>query len=233
MAVRFDEKSSRPGDDLVDRIPAAHRIEPGIADRVHRSAGEHPRIQRIGILDELVVEQRDPELAFSHRHSSRLNGRRAPRQRVRVKLKTAGRRQSDALSHVAARTSANGEIYPQICLMMRRSVACLARTGSSAVIVEPRPLSASTPRPPISSPTTGLDAFDVDSLAARVHCSRATIYRHVGGKAEIRDAVLVRAAARIVATVRRCRRRTDRLRPDRHRDHGGAQKRFDPIRWDS
>ena len=44
----------------------------------------------------------------------------------------------------------------------------------------------------------GLDAFDVDTLASRVHCSRATIYRHVGGKAEIRDAVLVRAAARIV-----------------------------------
>ena len=34
----------------------------------------------------------------------------------------------------------------------------------------------------------GLDAFDVDTLASRVHCSRATIYRHAGGKAEIRDA---------------------------------------------
>jgi AcrR family transcriptional regulator len=48
----------------------------------------------------------------------------------------------------------------------------------------------------------GLDAFDIDTLAATVHCSRATIYRHVGGKAEIRDAVLVRAAAGIVETVR-------------------------------
>jgi AcrR family transcriptional regulator len=48
----------------------------------------------------------------------------------------------------------------------------------------------------------GLDAFDIDSLAARVHCSRATIYRHVGGKAEIRDAVLFRAAAQIIDTVR-------------------------------
>ena len=47
----------------------------------------------------------------------------------------------------------------------------------------------------------GLDAFDIDKLASRVHCSRATIYRHAGGKAEIRDAVLVRAAARIVETV--------------------------------
>lgn len=48
----------------------------------------------------------------------------------------------------------------------------------------------------------GPDALDVDALAARVHCSRATIYRHAGGKAEIRDAVVARAAARIVETVR-------------------------------
>ena len=45
-------------------------------------------------------------------------------------------------------------------------------------------------------------ALDVDILASRVHCSRATIYRHAGGKAEIRDAVVARAAARIVETVR-------------------------------
>jgi AcrR family transcriptional regulator len=48
----------------------------------------------------------------------------------------------------------------------------------------------------------GPDAFDIDKLAARVHCSRATIYRYVGGKTEIRDAVVARAAARIVETVR-------------------------------
>lgn len=47
----------------------------------------------------------------------------------------------------------------------------------------------------------GMDAVDVDTLAAHVHCSRATIYRHAGGKAEIRDAVLIRAAARIVESV--------------------------------
>jgi AcrR family transcriptional regulator len=35
-----------------------------------------------------------------------------------------------------------------------------------------------------------------------VHCSRATIYRYAGGKAEIRDAVVARSAARIVETVR-------------------------------
>lgn len=45
-------------------------------------------------------------------------------------------------------------------------------------------------------------ALDIDVLAQRVHCSRATIYRHVGGKAAIRDAVVARAAARIVEAVR-------------------------------
>jgi AcrR family transcriptional regulator len=49
----------------------------------------------------------------------------------------------------------------------------------------------------------GLDAFDIDTLAARMHCSRATIYRYAGGKAQIRDAVLMRLAARIIDTVRR------------------------------
>ncbi|CDP89732.1 MULTISPECIES: TetR/AcrR family transcriptional regulator [Mycolicibacterium] len=49
----------------------------------------------------------------------------------------------------------------------------------------------------------GFDALDIDALAARVHCSRATIYRHAGGKAQIRDAVLARLAASIVEEVRR------------------------------
>ena len=48
----------------------------------------------------------------------------------------------------------------------------------------------------------GIDDLDVDALAARVHCSRATIYRHVGGKSAIREAVLARAAAQIVDSVR-------------------------------
>lgn len=49
----------------------------------------------------------------------------------------------------------------------------------------------------------GLDALDIDSLAERVHCSRATIYRYAGGKAHIRDTVLLRIAAGITDTVRR------------------------------
>lgn len=49
----------------------------------------------------------------------------------------------------------------------------------------------------------GPDAFNIDALAARVHCSRATIYRHVGGKADILEAVTARLAGRIVDHVRR------------------------------
>ncbi len=48
----------------------------------------------------------------------------------------------------------------------------------------------------------GFDAFSIDALSDRVHCSRATIYRHVGGKSQIREAVTARAAARIIAAVR-------------------------------
>jgi AcrR family transcriptional regulator len=48
----------------------------------------------------------------------------------------------------------------------------------------------------------GLDALDIDVLATRVHCSRATVYRYAGGKAEIRDAVLARSAAGIIEAVR-------------------------------
>ena len=49
----------------------------------------------------------------------------------------------------------------------------------------------------------GMDGFSVDKLAARTNCSRATIYRYVGGKKDIREVVLARAATRIVETVRR------------------------------
>ena len=49
----------------------------------------------------------------------------------------------------------------------------------------------------------GMDAFDIDTLASRLHCSRATVYRCAGGKRQIRDAVMERSAARIVDAVRR------------------------------
>lgn len=49
----------------------------------------------------------------------------------------------------------------------------------------------------------GIEAFDMAALEERVHCSRATIYRHVGGKNRIREAVLARNAERIIQAVRR------------------------------
>src|ERR1700756_5153902 len=48
----------------------------------------------------------------------------------------------------------------------------------------------------------GFDAFTIEALGKKTHCSPATIYRHVGGKTAIRDAVTVRLSARIVAAVR-------------------------------
>src|ERR1700736_3100362 len=48
----------------------------------------------------------------------------------------------------------------------------------------------------------GYDAFSIDTLAATVHCSPATIYRHAGGRAAIREAVAMRTSSRIVGLVR-------------------------------
>ncbi|MEW5808760.1 MAG: helix-turn-helix domain-containing protein [Actinomycetota bacterium] len=49
----------------------------------------------------------------------------------------------------------------------------------------------------------GWDGLDLDALATEAHCSRATIYRHVGGKTAIRNGVLAAAADRVTAAVRR------------------------------
>lgn len=48
----------------------------------------------------------------------------------------------------------------------------------------------------------GYEAFTIEDLATKVHCSPATIYRHAGGKAAIRDSVVAIQSARIVDTVR-------------------------------
>lgn len=47
----------------------------------------------------------------------------------------------------------------------------------------------------------GFDAFTIDGLAARVHCSPATIYRRAGGKKEILEGVVHRLSTRIVHRV--------------------------------
>ncbi len=48
----------------------------------------------------------------------------------------------------------------------------------------------------------GYEAFTIEALAAKVHCSPATIYRRAGGKAAIRDAVVAIQSVRIVNTAR-------------------------------
>ncbi|OBB56689.1 transcriptional regulator [Mycobacterium sp. 852013-51886_SCH5428379] len=48
----------------------------------------------------------------------------------------------------------------------------------------------------------GFDGLDIETLARRLHCSRATVYWYAGGKAQIRDAVLMNLAGGVVADVR-------------------------------
>jgi AcrR family transcriptional regulator len=48
----------------------------------------------------------------------------------------------------------------------------------------------------------GYDGFSIGALAAMVHCSPATVYRHAGGKSAIRDAVMSRQAEHILESVR-------------------------------
>ncbi|QLL07632.1 TetR/AcrR family transcriptional regulator [Mycobacterium vicinigordonae] len=48
----------------------------------------------------------------------------------------------------------------------------------------------------------GYEAFTIEALAAKVHCSPATIYRRTGGKAAIREAVITIQANRVLETVR-------------------------------
>ncbi|SDU53103.1 TetR/AcrR family transcriptional regulator [Gordonia westfalica] len=48
----------------------------------------------------------------------------------------------------------------------------------------------------------GLEAFSVDELAVRAHCSRATIYRHAGGRTALIEAVLATTAAPVLESIR-------------------------------
>ncbi|MEV0078538.1 helix-turn-helix domain-containing protein [Nocardia neocaledoniensis] len=47
----------------------------------------------------------------------------------------------------------------------------------------------------------GIDKVTADDIAAAAGCSRATLYRHVGGKPRLVRAVMVRAAETVVARV--------------------------------
>jgi AcrR family transcriptional regulator len=77
------------------------------------------------------------------------------------------------------------------------SLGCHATTGWSEGIAEAKPPNGSTQRL-----QTGYEAFTIEALAVQVHCSPATIYRHAGGKAAIRDAVVAIQATRIVDSAR-------------------------------
>ena len=48
----------------------------------------------------------------------------------------------------------------------------------------------------------GFDALTIDALAQKVHCSTATIYRHVGGKTAVVEAVTARLSRQILQAVR-------------------------------
>lgn len=48
----------------------------------------------------------------------------------------------------------------------------------------------------------GVAKFDINDLARHAHCSRATVYRHAGGRTAIIESVLMAASADIVAAVR-------------------------------
>ncbi|WP_439032369.1 TetR/AcrR family transcriptional regulator [Gordonia terrae] len=48
----------------------------------------------------------------------------------------------------------------------------------------------------------GLDAFDLDELGRRAHCSRATIYRHAGGRAALIEAVFATTSAPVLDEIR-------------------------------
>ncbi|OBK37784.1 transcriptional regulator [Mycobacterium sp. 1245111.1] len=49
----------------------------------------------------------------------------------------------------------------------------------------------------------GFDAFTIDALAARLHCSPATIYRRAGGKAAIFERLISIFADRIIRSMHR------------------------------
>ncbi|MBB4855650.1 AcrR family transcriptional regulator [Mycobacteroides chelonae] len=58
----------------------------------------------------------------------------------------------------------------------------------------------------------GLDRLNLDAVAREAGCSRATVYRHVGGKAAIVDAVLARNIASVTADIQRAVESADATR---------------------
>jgi AcrR family transcriptional regulator len=48
----------------------------------------------------------------------------------------------------------------------------------------------------------GVEGFSIDALADQIHCSPATIYRQVGGKAVILEGIIRRASQHVLGSVR-------------------------------
>ncbi len=60
----------------------------------------------------------------------------------------------------------------------------------------------------------GIKGFSIEALAEKLHCSPATIYRQVGGKAVILEGIIDRASQGVLASVRQAiegRRGPDRV----------------------
>ncbi|WP_337360648.1 TetR/AcrR family transcriptional regulator [Mycobacteroides saopaulense] len=57
-----------------------------------------------------------------------------------------------------------------------------------------------------------MDRLNLDAVAREAGCSRATVYRHVGGKAAIVDAVLARNIASVTADIQRAVESADATR---------------------
>ena len=61
VAVRLDEKSSHRATASLTAVPTAHGVEAGVPDPMDGPVCMHLLVQRIRILDVLIVEQREAE----------------------------------------------------------------------------------------------------------------------------------------------------------------------------
>ena len=186
VAVRFEEKSSRTIDHVVDRVPAAYRVEPGIADPVYRPLGAHAVVERVWILDGVGAEELD-RVVQGRGHLSRLTAGNHDRQwgRRRVEMRVAERRKfvvSPQAPDLRRREIDRPDLsHCEIIVRLVPSVRvdpCQAMTGLSAAIAARLPPNESLPRPPISwrksGPTSSTSMSSLRGCTARGPRSTAT-----------------------------------------------------------
>ena len=163
----------------------------------------HLRVQLVRILDVPVLEQRQPETGIRRCHLSTLSRAHTLRQSRSGKSRIESAAEGIVVSAIADYLHRWGETI-NILVSDVEKIAIMVRDdwvlgGDRRAAAADRIYAAATEL----VIRDGLDALDIDTVATKVHCSRATIYRHAGGKAHIRDAVLTRLAAGIVDKVRR------------------------------